>query len=248
MFRQSYTNQTMIGNWYDDRFDEESYTLPKWKLRTVYNAKTPLKMDTPVEMPFTSINNSTYSWPVRHQAVSYPMSDSSTEGRTKERRVRAQPVWEGPFPPYESRNARNYETTYSQAVEGAYPGQPESGIKGRGPYWDNKTLRPVSAGRRREQAGITAQGEMFKVDDAHDPKHHTFVQRSWQYNRDLHKDFADFSATKNKFGGARHTRPVSDPLKTGHQEEKPRSSFARQNDSLKATGPWGGWNNTSVLK
>lgn len=241
MFNQAYTNKSLIGNWFEDRQDTDQYDIPEPLLRTVHAARTPLVMPQPVDRPYESVHGVTYKRPVRQKAPNYTMHDKFTADRVLERRARVQPVWEGPVAPYESRNSRSLTTT-SQVMQDHVFNETNikggsfhtTGVRARGPYSDAPTRpRRPSDFQVRDPAGVPMCGaEQMKLRET-DPKEHTFVQRSWQYNRDLNQQHEGYAnqRTGSGQGARRTTRPFTAPTSTanplGRKEPWQISSFER---------------------
>jgi hypothetical protein len=180
-----YKDHTLIGNWYEERLDEKR-AHPTMVRTSLYN-------ETPVEVQeasdrFISQASRTHS----RQAPLPKIPDYSFVNMSTIKHVMNARAPERPIPSHDrTREMREYTTTshsYHGGRDAADPSRrviPERKLSNINGYQETSGKGTSYLDKRicSRRMGI-ATDEHIRVGQS-DPKEHTFVQRSWQYNRDV---------------------------------------------------------------
>lgn len=241
--RTSYMNQTLIGNWYEDRLDDAKVGIDPRRLRTGGAGETPIKMRVPrisTDDFYRSSNMEAYTEPPRQRPVpSYNLINRSTLRHTMTDRSVPDQGWTSTIPKHDdNRNLRLLHTTNHSTYGGPYAEKAEQRA-----FHETLTRRrgtpdtvAGTGGIRppRGMKGFGATGEQLKIEPQ---MVNTFVQRSWLYNRELNPQFANALAQEPEDFDERQIAG----LKLGRSSEIGMRNFGRNGGTLKAdTGIWFG--------
>lgn len=180
----SYTNQTLIGNWSEDRLDKDKALVDARFLRTATMSKPPIKMGPDDPNMFRTVSKEYTKPPRPRPDTTVSMCTIQTIGYTldhptalsmphhtdahDERQLYTthNTVYGGPHSADERTRTAPLDKS---AVFGSGVDAPRAGING----WDRRQKAP-------ERSIDRAVGERLNVGTDVDPKSHTFVQRSWR--------------------------------------------------------------------
>mmetsp|Transcript_14628 Transcript_14628/g.20767 ORF Transcript_14628/g.20767 Transcript_14628/m.20767 type:complete len:243 (+) Transcript_14628:43-771(+) len=236
--RHHYTNQTLIGNWYEDRLDDSKVGHDPRKLRQGTVGETPIKMQRPVEGFYRTQCMQTYQRPKRLRPQSNVSIVNMNTVRNTLLQDRSVPprVYNAPLPRHgPDRDIQEMYTTYHSTHGGKHAEDPKMRYECPPVYNDTAGMssKEISLVGSRGLKGASATGERLKHGPEWDPKELTFVQRSWNYNRDNSAYYT------NDYIRPEHTRGVHLKGLGEGTEYRTGVKFTLNNDTIKhSTGIW----------
>lgn len=237
--RIHYANTTLIGNWYEDRLDDSKVGKDPRTLRQGKNGETPIKMKRPVPDFYVTQNTISFQRPARSRPNTTVNMVSMNTVRNTLLTDRSVPprVYNAPLPRHgPDRDFKEFFTTTHSQFGGKYAADPVrrrevNSAPAQIAGISSECLQSMVGRRGRKGAGAT--GEKLKVGNIYDPKDNTFVQRSWNYNRDGSRYFVDKFERPPEIPGV-HLKGL------GNSEVySPNKNFKLCNDTIKhSTGIW----------